>query len=100
MNISHTLEIFKNAWPILSVLVVCSIFTWTILLDRWMALRYAKSDARAFMEHILNLLKGETRDVVLEKCRRSRKPVARVAASVMVVRGGYDKMERAMRYEI
>lgn len=100
MNNGHFWDIFKSGWPILVILSGCSIVTWTILVDRWIAIRYAKSDARAFMEHIMNLLKGESRDIVLDKCKRSRKPVARIAARVLESGGNYDKLERAMRYAI
>ena len=94
------LDMMLHGWPVLSVLLVVSIWSVSVIWDRLLALRAAKSDVRSFVGRILKLIDegGVTR--ALQYCDQQTKPVAQVVSAVLLQPGSREDRERAMRNAI
>lgn len=94
------LDMMLQGWPVLLVLLVVSIFSVSVIWDRWIVLRAAKSDVRLFVGRILKLIDEGGVQRALQYCDQHAKPVAQVVAAVLLQPGGRDDRERAMRNAI
>ena len=90
-----------NGWPVLSVLVVMSILSCTIILDRYFAFAKAKSDADAFVATVIAILSDQGVSQAVDHCRKFRvKPVAQVVARILQQSGDRDARERAAQHAL
>ncbi|MCE9613379.1 MAG: MotA/TolQ/ExbB proton channel family protein [Lentisphaerae bacterium] len=99
----HDLTLYamlKQGWPIISLLLVCSIVSFSIILDRFLALRNARLDARQFVEAVLRDLAMGGLERAMQRCQHFRKPVSAVVAEVLNRPGSRDDKERAMQHAI
>jgi len=87
-----------NGWPVLSVLTVFSIISVTIMCDRIVTLRNAALNARLFMANLIKVLEEQGASRALSYCDQFRKPVAAVAAEILLAAGGRDARERALQH--
>jgi biopolymer transport protein ExbB len=93
-------EMIINGWPVLTVLLIMSIVSVTILWERLSTMRQAKLDAKAFIDGVLRVLEQEGAAPAAEYCRRFRKPMARVAAEVLLKPGGREARQRASDHAV
>jgi len=94
-------DMIINGWPVLSVLVVMSILSCTIILDRYFAFAKAKTDADAFVATVMTLINEEGISRAVEHCQRFRvKPVAQVVARILQQAGDRDAKERAAQHAL
>jgi len=93
-------EMIINGWPVLSVLVVCSIISVTIICDRLISLRNARMNARGFVAAVNKIIDQYGPARALEYCDEFRKPVARVAAEIILQPGGREAKQRAFEHAI
>ena len=82
----------------LSVLTVFSIISVTIMCDRIVTLRNAALNARLFMANLIKVLEEQGATRALSYCDQFRKPVAAVAAEILLATGGRDARERALQH--
>jgi biopolymer transport protein ExbB len=89
-----------HGWPVLSVLLIVSIISMTIILERWILLRNARLNPRAFVARILDLLESGSASKALQLCDQYPQPIAKVVSEVLLQPGGREDKERAMRHAI
>jgi biopolymer transport protein ExbB/TolQ len=76
-------EMWANAWPIISLLLGCSIFSGAVILERWFTLRRFDFDRDALLERLRRLLAENKRESALTHCENMRRPVGRILVYVL-----------------
>src|SRR5437764_1102868 len=76
-------EMWANAWPIISLLLVCSIFSGAVILERWFALRRFDFDRDNLLDRLRKLLGENKRESALTLCENIRRPIGRILAYVL-----------------
>ena len=88
----------RQGWPVLSVLLLMSVLSLAVMVDRFRALRRTFVDAADFMGKVRRVLLRESAQAALDFCRGFRHPAAAVAAAVLAQEGGRESRERALRH--
>jgi biopolymer transport protein ExbB/TolQ len=89
-----------QGWPVLSVLMLMSIVSCTVILDRWLALRRRQMDAARFLTEICRRVREESVQAALRFCARYEQPAALVAIAVMEQKGNRESRERALAHAL
>ncbi|MEI6564615.1 MAG: MotA/TolQ/ExbB proton channel family protein [bacterium] len=98
MNDVSLIDMMIRGWPVLSVLLLMSIFSVTIIVDRVRLIRRFQVNERSFMARLLRLHAEQGRGPALEFCRKYDFPIAAVSAEVLSQAGGREAKERAMQH--
>jgi biopolymer transport protein ExbB/TolQ len=85
------MEMWQQAWPIISVLAACSIISGAIILERWMSLTRAQFNRESLLGKLQKYLTEGRLDQAQEHCEHIRKPVGRVMGNLL----GYARQNRA-----
>lgn len=93
-------DMIIHGWPVLSILLVMSVISITVILDRITMFRLARLHARSFVETIIKIIREQGIDRAVDYCRQVNKPVALVVARVLLQKGGREARERAARYAL
>lgn len=93
-------DMMIRGWPVLTVLLVMSIFSVTIIVDRVRVIRRCKVNERSFMSRLLRILSEQGQRAALDFCRKYDFPIAMVSAEVLLQTGGREAKERAMQHGI
>jgi biopolymer transport protein ExbB/biopolymer transport protein TolQ len=87
---------FAKGWPVLSVLVLMSILSLSIIVERIIVVTRAERDASTFLPAVLAAAKeGKSTREILDLCDEAGHPLAGVLASVLAESGDREAMERA-----
>ena len=89
-----------RGWLVLSVLLVMSIMSFSIVVDRWLLLRRARTDVRGFVAKLLDLRDRRGRMDTLAYCEQMPEPFARVVADLLREPGGREALERTLARSI
>jgi biopolymer transport protein ExbB/TolQ len=101
MNSFTIREMIINGWPVLTVLLIMSILSLTVIIDRIMAFRRAKTNNRVFAARLLEVIAKQGAGPALELCRRSSRPIAIVIGDVLShADSGREAMERASQHAL
>lgn len=98
MNNVSILDMIMQGWPVLSILLLMSIFSITIIVDRVRLIRRNQVNARSFMARLLRILAEQGKPQAIEFCRKYEFPVAAVSAEVLMQAGSREAKERAMEH--
>jgi len=79
-SIASIQEMWANAWPIISLLVACSIFSGAVILERWFSLRRFDFDRDALLERLRKLLSENKKESAVTLCESLRKPIGKILA--------------------
>src|ERR1017187_7117638 len=71
-------EMWANAWPIISLLIGCSIFSGAVILERFFTLRRFDFDRDALLERLRKLLSENKKESAITYCEGLRRPVGRI----------------------
>ena len=93
-------DMLMQGWPVLSILLVMSIFSVTIIVDRARAIRRARLNARGFVARIIRIINEEGVARAIEFCRKYDKPVAAVTAEILQQQGKRAARERALQHAL
>jgi biopolymer transport protein ExbB len=93
-------EMLFHGWPVLSVLLIMSILSVTVIVDRLMALRKARLNARQFVANVIQILDSEGVGKAVEYCARFSRPVARVLEAVLSQSGKRPARERVLQHAV
>lgn len=96
-NVSLT-DMIMQGWPVLSVLLLMSIFSITIIVDRVRLIRRYQVNAKSFMARLLRILVEQGKPQALEFCRKYDYPIAMVSAEILTQAGPRTAKERAMEH--
>ncbi len=87
-----------HGWPVLSVLLMMSVFSVTVIVDRWLTMRRGHVDAKAFIAKVNRIVRDQSVAAAHDYCRNRPQPVAAVAAAMMAQAGGREDKERALQH--
>ena len=90
--------VIMNGWPVLSVLLLMSIFSFTVILDRFRVIQRARLNAPRFIAIVTRLIHDESLEAAYRYCRKRSEPVAIVAAAVIAQSGDRENRERVLRH--
>lgn len=76
-------EMWANAWPIISILLACSVFSGAVILERWFALRRFDFDRDALLERLRKYLADNKRESAVTHCENLHRPIGRILAYVL-----------------
>jgi biopolymer transport protein ExbB/TolQ len=100
MNDFSVLSMLKQGWPVLSVLLLMSIFSMATFIDRWRALRRTRCDAVAFVRYVIRVIEERGLDAALAYCDKHRQPVSAAALAVLASRGDRAAREAALEHAV
>ena len=87
-----------NGWPVLSVLLIMSVFSITVIVDRWLTIRRGQLDAKAFIAKVSRIVRDQSVAAAHDYCRNRPHPIAAVAAAVMAQPGDREAKQRALQH--
>lgn len=92
-------QMWANAWPVISLLLTCSILSGAMILERWMSLKRADFNRDALLARIRKLLAERKREQAVAHCESINRPVGRILAvllepSPIDKAAGHEHMER------
>jgi biopolymer transport protein ExbB len=94
-------EMIVNGWPVLSVLLIMSILSITVIVDRIMAFRRGRLNNSAFVRRIVDLLDKRDIGEAVELCGKVNKPISAVVLEVLGRAGeGREAMERSAQHAL
>ncbi len=71
-------EMWANAWPVISLLIACSIFSGAVILERWFSLRRFDFDRDSLLERLRKLLSENKKESAMTLCESLKRPIGRV----------------------
>lgn len=98
MNSISFADMIIQGWPVLSILLLMSIFSITIIVDRVRLIRRVQVNARSFMARLLRILAEQGKPAAQEFCRKYDFPIALVSAGILMQAGPRAAKERAMEH--
>ncbi len=96
-------QMWANAWPVISILLLSSILSGAIILERWATLSSAAVNRHSLMQKLRKLISENRRDQVVAQVRSINKPVGRVLTTLLDAAGrttNRDSLERLGSREI
>ncbi len=93
-------EMILNGWPIMTVLLLMSIGSITVLLDRILVFRAARTDNRNFVINVLRTLDLQGRDAALKVSARYPFPIAAVVTAILAAPDNRPARERALQHAL
>src|SRR6266481_3671224 len=82
-SVASLQEMWANAWPIISVLLICSVFSGAVILERWFSLRRFDFDRDALLDRLRKLLGENKRESAVTHCDNLKRPIGRILAHIM-----------------
>src|ERR1700746_3343355 len=73
-------EMWANAWPVISLLLACSVFSGAVILERWFSLRRFDFDRDTLLERLRKLLGENKRESAVTHCESLRRPIGSILA--------------------
>jgi biopolymer transport protein ExbB/TolQ len=100
IDVASLRQMWANAWPVISVLLLCSVFSGAIILERWVTLRRAFFDREALMKRLRRYIQEKRREQIIAQLDTVHKPVGRVLSALMdaVVQNRVKDRESADRF--
>lgn len=89
-----------NSWPILSVLLFCSILSIGVMLERWVRFQKTKLDTKVFIPSIKKLILHSEEVKAINYCATINKPFANVVKSILKADETREDKEKAARQSI
>lgn len=71
-------EIWANAWPVITLLLGCSIFSVAVILERWFYLRRFDFDRDALLDRVKKILSDNGKDAAVNYCNTFKRPIGRI----------------------
>lgn len=93
-------EMLAQGWPVLTVLLGMSIFSVTVIVDRFMAYRRARLDARRLVRNILRAIESQGITGAVAYVEKFDQPAAVAARAVLLAGGGRAGRERALQHAV
>ncbi|OED38075.1 hypothetical protein AB834_01110 [PVC group bacterium (ex Bugula neritina AB1)] len=72
------LDLIQKGGPLMILLIVCSLFTLTIFIERMIHFYCAKINARAFLQYVKEMMEDNRIQEALDFCRKTPGPIAHI----------------------
>jgi biopolymer transport protein ExbB len=82
-SIAALREMWVNAWPVISLLVACSVFSGAVILERYFHLRQFDFDREELLERIRKLLSDGKKESALTHCKELEPPIGKILAYLL-----------------
>lgn len=89
-----------QGWPILSVLLIMSVFSMATFIDRVRALRRTRCNARQFVRYVIRVIEERGLDPAINYCAKHPLPIAKAVLAVLEQNGNRESRERALEHAI
>src|SRR5262249_40516265 len=76
-------EMWANAWPVISLLLMCSVFSGAVILERWFSLGRFDFDRDSILDRIRKLLGENRKESAMSYCEGMRRPIGRILGYVL-----------------
>ena len=76
-------QMWTNAWPIISLLLACSVFSGAIILERYFTLRRFDFDRDRLLNRLRKLLAEKRKEQAIAHCETVNRPIGRILAFLM-----------------
>lgn len=76
-------EMWVNSWPVISLLLLASIFSFAIMLERWATLRRFDFDRDGLLERLRKLLGENKRESAATHCESIKAPIGKILAYLL-----------------
>lgn len=93
-------SMFKQGWPVMTVLLGMSIAYLAIFIDRLRLYWRVRADAVGFIHYVIRIIEQRDREAARAYCGKYRLPVARAAFAVLNARETREAREAAMTHAI
>jgi len=87
-------EMIIQGWPILSILLLASILSITVIVDRFFTFKNAHLNAERFVGKILNIIETQGTPAALTYCEQFPHPISMVVQAVLREKGNREARER------
>ncbi len=82
-SIAALLEMWANSWPVISILLLGSIFSGAIILERWFTLNRFDFNRDAVLERLRKFLGENKRESAVTHCESVKAPIGRILAYLL-----------------
>lgn len=89
-----------SSWPILSVLLCCSIFSVMIMWERWTKFRRAALDSKVFVPSMKKLILHNEEAKAIAYCGSIDKPLSNLVKAILTADATREEKEKAARQSI
>ncbi|MFZ4396352.1 MAG: MotA/TolQ/ExbB proton channel family protein [Kiritimatiellia bacterium] len=100
MNDFSLWSMLKQGWPVLSILLVMSIFSMATFVDRIRAVRRTRCNARQFVRYVIRVIEERGLEPAISYCAKHQVPVANAVLAVLEQNGDRDARQNAMENAI
>jgi len=100
MNDFSLLSMLKQGWPVLSVLLLMSIFSTATFLDRWRALKRTRCDAKQFVRYVLRVIDERGLNAAMDYCSQHRLPISNAVLAILERIGNRESQQEALQHAI
>ena len=100
MNGVSFAKIIAHGWPVMGTLLIMSVISLAVILDRAHVFRKARLNGPEFARHVARLIRVGSREEALRYCAGFNQPVARAAAAVVGQAGSREARERALGHAL
>ncbi len=76
-------QMWERAWPIISVLLACSVLSGAIILERWVSLTRANFSRETLLAKLQKLLADNRIDQAVDYCEGLHKPIGKVMGALL-----------------
>lgn len=76
-------EMWANAWPVISLLLICSLFSGAIILERWTHLKRVDFNRDALLARLRKLLAERKREQAVAHCDTLKSPVGKILSVLL-----------------
>src|SRR4051812_13246233 len=76
-------QMWNQAWPVISVLLFCSVISFAIILERWVSLTRAGFSREGMLSKLQKMLGDNRVEQAVDYCEGLRKPVGKVMAALL-----------------
>lgn len=76
-------QMWANAWPVISLLGLCSVFSWAIILERWFTLGRAFFDRDRLLSRLRQNIAERKREQAVAYCETLKKPIGPILAILL-----------------
>ena len=83
-SIASLMEMWSNAWPIISLLLICSVFSGAVILERWFSLRRFDFNRDVVLDRLRKLLGENKRESAITYCETIRRPIGSILSSELM----------------
>jgi biopolymer transport protein ExbB/TolQ len=93
-------DLLVRGWPVLGSLLLMSVLSLAVILNRFFVFKGTRLDAREFVHSVARAFRSGSAEEAARLCARYPQPVAVACGAIVGQRGGRDARERALQHAL